>query len=164
LLCGTFPNIAWSGRETDFLKEIGGEAKARPKPGLFFFSDTGGKKSWIKYASPIFSKLNLASVYEDNTQVVAYAYCRIESPNQASVRATLGSNDGIQVILNGKRIYKNYVKRSLIIDEDEVMLPLEKGTNHLLLKIDQNKGDWGFSFRLPDVKVRNHKYKYRIID
>ncbi len=55
-------------------------------------------------------------------------------------------------------------KRSLILDEDEVYLDLKKGKSILLLKIDQNKADWGFSFRLPDEAVRNHKYKYRLID
>ena len=34
----------------------------------------------------------------------------------------------------------------------------------MLLKIDQNNGGWGFSFRLPDEIIRNHKQKYRILD
>jgi len=54
------------------------------------------------------------------------------------------------------------VKRSLILDEEEVNLDLQPGQNHLLLKIFQGKGDWGFSLRLPEVCVRNHDYKYRI--
>jgi hypothetical protein len=33
-----------------------------------------------------------------------------------------------------------------------------------MLKIDKNKGAWGFSFRLPAENVRNHKYKYYIIE
>ena len=51
-----------------------------------------------------------------------------------------------------------------MLDEDNIILPLKKGKNDLLVKIDQNKGGWGFSFRLPDVNVRNHKHKYRIVD
>ncbi len=127
-------------------------------------ADDGRKMRWIKYSSPIFSKINLAEVYEENTEVLAYAFCRIESPEDKKLRATFGSNDGIQLFLNGKRVYKKYAKRSLILDEDEVYLDLKKGKNILLLKIDQNKADWGFSFRLPDEVVRNHKYKYRLID
>jgi hexosaminidase len=164
LLCGPFPNIMGEGKSKDYLAEIGGELKAKPIPGLSFSSDNGEKKRWMKYSSPIFSKIDLRSVYEENTRVVAYAYCRIESPGDKSVRATFGSNDGIQLILNGDRIYKKFIKRSLILDEDELMLPLKKGRNDLLVKIDQNKGGWGFSFRLPDVNVRNHKHKYRIVD
>ena len=119
---------------------------------------------WIKYASSSFSEINLASIFEHNRKVLAYAYCSIESPDNREVRATFGSNDGIQIFLNGNKIYQNLVMRSLIIDEDEVILPLIKGKNHLMLKIDQNNGDWGFSFRLPDEKIRNHKHKFRIIE
>ena len=148
----------------DYLKPMGGETEATPRPGSEFINEQGEKYRWIKYASPRNSEINLANVYEKNTEVLAYAYCRIESPKAQTVRATLGSNDGIEVICNGERVYTKHVKRALIIDEDEIELPLKKGRNHLLFKIDQNKAGWGFSFRLPDVTVRNHKYKYRIVN
>jgi len=164
LLCGPFPNIKWQGRETDYLIPMGGELAVRPIPGDEFKAGNGRIMRWSKYSSPIFSKINLADVYEKNTEVVTYAFCRIESPEDKKVRATFGSNDGIQIFLNGQRVFKKYAKRSLILDEDKIYLDLKKGTNYLLLKIDQNKGDWGFSFRLPDENIRNHKYKYRLID
>ena len=73
------------------------------------------------------------------------------------------SNDGIEVFLNGEIVHKRHVKRSLQVDEDEIELPLQAGRNYLMLKIDQGKGDWGFSFQLPDNEVRNHKNTYRIL-
>lgn len=164
LLCGPFPNINWQGREVDYLKPMGGETRATPKPGSEFINERGETFRWMKYASPRNSEINLTDVFEKNTEVAAYAYCRIESPDARTVRATLGSNDGIEVTCNGERIYTKHSKRALIVDEDEIELPLRMGQNHLLLKIDQNKGGWGFSFRLPDVIVRNHKYKYRIVN
>jgi hypothetical protein len=130
---------------------------------LAFTAAQGQTYSWLKYDSPHFSEIDLSSIFEEDTEVLAYAFCRIESPQDQTVRATLGSNDGIKVICNGEEIFVNYKKRSLIIDEDTVLLPLRAGTNHLMLKIDQNKGGWGFSFRLPDNTVRNHKYTYQII-
>lgn len=164
LLCGPFPNVSWQGRKVDYLKSMGGETEATPRPGSEFINEQGEKYRWIKYASPRNSEINLADVYDKNTEAIAYAYCRIESQDSRTIRATLGSNDGIEVICNGERIYTKHIKRALIVDEDEIALPLNKGRNHLLLKIDQNKGGWGFSFRLPDVTVRNHKYKYRIVN
>ena len=163
LLCGPFTNVRWGGRSVDYLEPMGGELKARPRPGSAFNIPEGETYNWMKYDSPHFSEIDLFSIYEENTEVLAYAYCRIESPKEQKVRATLGSNDGIKVICNGEEVYVNYKKRSLIVDEDECYLPLKKGRNHLMLKIDQNKGSWGFSFRLPDNTTRNHKYKYRII-
>jgi hexosaminidase len=164
LLCGPFPNAGGKGRKTDYLVPMGGEAQARPVPGMEFSTLDGREERWFKYDSPLYSEIDLSSVFEDNTSVVAYAYCRIESPDKRRVRATFGSNDGIQIILNGKKILEKEAKRSLIPDEDEVQLDLEKGKNDLLLKIDQNKGAWGFSFRLPDVNIRHHKQKYKIVE
>jgi len=65
---------------------------------------------------------------------------------------------------NLEYIYKKFAKRSLILDEDQHMLDLKKGRNDLLLKLDQNKGAWEFSFRLPTNKIRSHKYKYYIVN
>jgi len=159
---GPFPNLNWQGRETDYLEPMGGELNVSPVPGDKFSAKDGRIMRWVKYASPVFSKINLADAFENSTNVVVYAFCQIESPLNKRVRATFGSNDGIQLFLNGERVYKKYVQRSLIVDEDETYLDLKKGKNTLLLKIDQNKGDWAFSFQLPDEKVRNHNYKYSI--
>ena len=49
-----------------------------------------------------------------------------------------------------------------IADEDEILLDLEEGRNHLMIKVEQWKAGWGLAFRLKDVEVRNHKQKYYI--
>jgi hypothetical protein len=164
LLCGPFPNDGWAGREIDYLEPTGGEAKASPVPGDFFESATAGKKHWIKYSSPLNAKIDFSTIYEKKDRAVAYAFCRIYSPTAGKVKATFGSNDGIQIYLNGKKVYRKFAKRSLILDEDKLILDLKAGRNDLLLKLDQNKGAWEFSFRLPDIRVRNHKYKYYIVE
>ncbi len=163
LLCGSFPNIQDAGREIDFLQNMGGETDGIPESVLVFEGLDGKKTGWQKYSSPKSAEIDLTSVYENNKEVVAYAYCLIESPEKMNVQATLGSNDGIQLFINGQKLFSRKIKRSLVIDEEDISIPLEKGENHILLKIDQNKGEWGFSFRLPDLEVRNHKHKYRII-
>jgi hypothetical protein len=164
LLCGPFPNVAWKGRTTDYLTSLGGESKARPIPGTMVTTEDGRQLRFSKFVSRIQNKIELDQIFSPNTEVVAYAYCRIDSPDERRVRATLGSNDGIQIYLNGEKVYQKFAKRSLIPDEDEVFLQLNKGKNHVLLKIDQNKGGWGFSFRLPDENIRNHKQKYRLVE
>ena len=164
LLCGPFPNESWKGRPVDYLAPMGGESDARPIPGMKFTTLEGEEKRWFKYDSPLYSEIDLAAVFEQKLSVLAYAYCRIESPDNRRVKASLGSNDGIQIYINGKKVYDKKVKRSLIPDEDEVFIDLQKGYNHVLLKIDQNKGSWGFSFRLPDENIRHHKQKYKILE
>ncbi len=158
LLCGPFPNA----NGIDHLQPLGGELNARPRPGLQFQTADGKSYRWTNYTSPFESEIYPADIFDANSDACVYAYCRIESPVDQRIRATLGSHDGIEVMCNARRIYGRHIRRSLRVDEDEIMLPLKKGTNHLLLKIDQNKGEWRFSFCLPDHDVRNHKYKYQL--
>ncbi|UCE06377.1 MAG: hypothetical protein JSW07_22870, partial [bacterium] len=164
LICGPFSNQTGEGIKTDYLTSMGGELSARPMVASEVELHDGQRIPWRKFTSPLMGEVDLHSVFEQNEKVVAYAYCRVESSTDRVIRATLGSNDGIKVICNGQIIYEHQVKRNLSLDEDEIKLPFIEGKNHLLLKIDQNRGGWGFSFRLPDQVVRNHDYKYRIID
>ena len=163
LALGPFPNRDRKSYDIDFLAPAGGEAAAIGKVAEQFHWEDGKTYRWKKVSFPTYAECNLADVYEDNKLVLAYAYASIESDRAQNVRASFGSNDGIKVILNGKRLFERHVTRNLMPDEEETILPLVEGKNHLLLKIDQGKGDWGFSFRLPDNVVRNHKHKYRII-
>ena len=146
----------------DFLEPSGGEASAQPIPGDWHPGPDGEPIMWIKYQSPLHNQLDLKEFYGEMKGAIAYAYAQIESPVAQQVSATLGSNDGISVFLNGQSIYAHQEKRSLIVDEDEIKLDLKEGTNHLLLKLSQWKAAWGFSFRLPEVEVRNRKHKYVI--
>ena len=48
--------------------------------------------------------------------------------------------------------------------EKECTLPLESGVNHLLLRIEGPPLNRRFSFSLPEHKMRNHKYKYYLLE
>ncbi|MBT3384800.1 MAG: family 20 glycosylhydrolase [Prolixibacteraceae bacterium] len=163
LLCGPFPIKNEIGPLPDFLETMGGEAGARPIPGFSFKTEDNVEFFWTKYASPVNSQINLKTIYEKNTTVVSYAYCTIESDKTQKVTATFGSNDGIKIYCNGEETFSVREKRDLIIDENSCILNLQPGKNHILLKVDNWKGGWGFSFRLPKQKIRHHKHKYKII-
>ncbi|MCK4746157.1 MAG: hypothetical protein KAT15_03940, partial [Bacteroidales bacterium] len=84
--------------------------------------------------------------------VVVYAFCQVNSPeNQKSILA-LGSNDGVQAFLNGKKIHEHHPRsgRWLQKDNDYVPVELQKGVNNLMLKIDEGTGDFGFMARFLD--------------
>jgi hypothetical protein len=163
LMTGPFHIESPDGPKPDFLIPAGGEESATPTAGLTFTDADGLSRMWDKYDFPPGSEIDLLPVFEKNTKALIYAYCQIISPDERSVLASMGSNDGIAVFLNGDKLFEIYSKRSVIPDENQVILPLKAGTNHLLLKIDQWQGGWGFSFRLPEVTIRNHKHKYRVI-
>ncbi|MEM7654715.1 MAG: beta-N-acetylhexosaminidase [Bacteroidota bacterium] len=164
LTLGSFPIEQLEGRKPDFLTAAGGEAHVRPIPGETVAGPDGLSLMWDKTYSEQMAVVDLLPRYARNTEATMYAYCRIHSDREQLVKASFGSNDGMAIFCNGEVVFETYAKRSLIPDEDEVMLPLKAGNNHLLLKVDQWKGDWGFSFRLPEVSVRNHKQTYQIVE
>ncbi|UCD37216.1 MAG: hypothetical protein JSW54_10315, partial [Fidelibacterota bacterium] len=162
LMCGAFPYDRKREDNPDYLAATGGTANTRPT--IYSVVELDGTEyPWSKTFSPEYGVVDLAKMYARNRHAVAYAYARIESDKARIVRATLGSNDGIEVYLNGELVYESHAMRSLMPDEDELQLALLEGKNHLMLKIDQGNGGWGFSFQLPDAKIRNHDYKYRIL-
>jgi len=174
LVCGSFPNPKKDndlpshapgncfGFDTDYLLEIGGEMGANPKAGDVIKRPDGSEVDWKIHTTTIGAKVDLIGLFDREARVVAYAFCTIESPKEERVVAALGSNDGIKVFLNGEKIFEHHELRFVKIDEDKIELPLKKGVNRLLLKIDQGRGKWGFCFRILDAKVRNEGYKYQI--
>ena len=83
-----------------------------------------------------------------NEDAVAYAYSKINRKEAGKVFLSLGSDDGIKVWLNGKLIHRILNQRALTLDEDGFEVDMNAGDNHLLLKIQQGKGGWGFAVRM----------------
>jgi hexosaminidase len=162
LLTGSFHISSFEEYAPDFLTPMGGEADARPFPGMTFTDETDKERIWIKYDSPKLVELDFTTIFEPHITAVAYAYCTIDSPDKRQVTALLGSNDGATVFCNGTEVHHVHAKRSLIPDEDQMQLNLEAGQNHILIKVEQWKAGWGLSFRLKGVEVRNHKQRYYI--
>lgn len=81
-----------------------------------------------------------------------YLYRELKSEKEMTQFISLGSDDSIQVWLNGKRVHENKTSRGVAPDQDQVELKLVKGTNKLLLKITNGGGAHGFYFK---VKARN---------
>jgi len=148
---------------TDYLEAMGGELHVRP--GVTQEFDFQGEiYRWHRTESSSLDIVHLDDLYPQHAHnTVMYAYATINSPVDATVRAAIGSKDGIEIILNGKREFSYQNERALSLDEDVITLPLSSGRNHLMLKITQGEGDgWGFSFRLLDVTTHNNKNRYYI--
>ena len=162
LLCGSFPLSDPGEAGMDFLQDMGGEPGAKPFPGMRFTNAGGITYGWHKYDSPFTDRLELDPVFPDKNLAAAYAYCTIDAPSDKMTKALVGSSDGITVFCNAEKILEKHGQMALVADEDQITLPLKKGRNHLLLKIDRMKPGWKFTFRLEDEDVRNHKQKYYI--
>ena len=84
------------------------------------------------------------------SEACAYMYRSVRCAQDTEVPVTMGSDDSLRVWLNGEIIHEFIGGRGLNIAEDEVTLPLKAGKNHLLVKVVQTGGAWGFGARPVD--------------
>ena len=94
---------------------------------------------------------NSLRIFEDNEQVVAYLYRQLDSPGATELPVSLGSDDGLVVWLNGEKLVSENTDRGVSADSNHAVLRLQRGTNHLLLKVTQGSGDWGFYFKAGEI-------------
>ena len=85
----------------------------------------------------------------------AYVHTYVHSPTTQAVQLRLGSDDAIKVWLNGDNVHTSDVCRSYAFDQDVVDVILSEGWNRLLIKLNENCGDWRFSARFTNNSGQN---------
>jgi len=75
-----------------------------------------------------------------------YLYRKVTMPDATSVNAYFGSDDGLAVWLNGRKLISKNVARGVAPNSDTARLDLGEGDNHLLLKVYNTGGGHGFYF------------------
>jgi hypothetical protein len=90
---------------------------------------------------------------------VVYARTRIESDRDQVQKLALGYSDEVSVFLNGRILYRGRSAQNfrdpaflgiVSADDDALYLPLQKGSNELVLALSELGGGWGFVARLTD--------------
>mgnify|MGYP001322587564 CR=1 FL=1 len=92
--------------------------------------------------------LDLNQIYGETEFAEAYAWAEIYLSEQKNVVLGIGSDDGVRVWLNGQLIHQNQSARPVSKDQDLVPVTFKKGKNLLLLKIQNERLDWGFCCRI----------------
>ncbi len=122
--------------EIDFAKTLQGVGKA----------DLSWKTAETKIVNgvPQVSLRELAGKLKQPADRVIY-YFAVNLQSNAEQAATLkvGSDDGIQVWVNGTKVHDNATTRALAPGQDKVSVNLKAGKNLILLKLDQGDGDAG---------------------
>jgi len=93
----------------------------------------------------------LVHMLDGSSRVSTYLFRTVTVPAAVSVAASLGSDDGCELWLNGEKLLSQDVPRGPAPDQDRVTLPLQPGENRLLFKIHNNGGGHGFYFRIGDA-------------
>lgn len=79
---------------------------------------------------------------------ICYLYRKLTVPRALTITGYFGSDDGLAVWLNGEKLISQDVPRGPGADQDKADLKLKPGDNHLLLKIVNRTGGWGYYFAL----------------
>jgi hypothetical protein len=143
LVLGPFDNAGDAGYETVY----------PPEEKLDFAAEydvKGGKAKWVSLAAGPDGYVNFDAFFRPNDDVVSYAYAEIISPDERDADLLIGSDDGAKAWLNGRLVHDHHVHRGWIPDQDREKVRLSKGTNTLLIKVDEGGGAWGFSARFVD--------------
>ncbi|MGA9364163.1 MAG: prolyl oligopeptidase family serine peptidase [Bacteroidota bacterium] len=149
LVLGSIPISGIGDIDKDFLVDYNGEANIRPVEGQAM-KISGTELKWVRTKAKDIVDLRKLFQGGRTENAVAYAYTTIKRKEAGRVYFSLGSDDGVKIWLNGKLIHRVLIQRALTLDEDGVGSDAIAGENHLLLKIQQGNGDWGFAVRMSD--------------
>lgn len=138
---GPFDNTDREGFDTIYPPETGVDLDAS------YTGADGASIRWKAYVPGRTGYVDLArSIRPDDVPGVAYAYRTIEMDADKKLQVSMGTNDGVKLWLNGALLLTSKTSRVARPGDESVALPLKKGTNQVLLKIDQLGGGWGFYF------------------
>jgi CubicO group peptidase (beta-lactamase class C family) len=138
------------GLDFDYLAALGGEAVARLKSGTTVSFKT---KPFAAQEAKLDDRwaLDFAGMFgEDTDQKTAYAYAEWPAAKAVTALALFGSDDGAVVWLNGHQVHRVATNRALDPSADRFEVPLDAGSNRLLVKVDNQHGGWGFALRVLD--------------
>lgn len=124
--------------DLDYLKSIGGETKAKIGPNTAI---SAVKAKSVKLSGDL---LDFRAQYTDTDHKLAYAYTEIQSTTDQKALLFLGSDDGVKVWVNGRPALDVLppMGRGCIARSDNFITRLHKGTNSILVKVENGLGDW----------------------
>ena len=104
--------------------------------------------AWRHYNNNVSGYIDFTKILQPSDYGVAYARGIIKMSTDADLKIGVGSNDGARLWVNGKLVLDHKIARKAEPNQDVLTVPLHKGENTLLLKIDQLGGGWGFYFSI----------------
>ena len=122
---------------------------------------------WLPYSSVDteidFFAIDHLGLYYQQDDILAYCACWLECDEDKEVEIRVGSDDGYKLWLDHELIGEQHVYRCAAIDQEIYPVKLSKGWHLILIKVDQDYGDFKFMLRVvtpdgrkvPGIKVWN---------
>ncbi|OHE87992.1 MAG: hypothetical protein A3G75_14565 [Verrucomicrobia bacterium RIFCSPLOWO2_12_FULL_64_8] len=152
MIVGPFPNDRGEGFDHIYPPELNIKVDET-------YESLGKTIAWQKKAFPT-GYIDLDSIMTPNDRVMAYAYVGIYSPRDQRVWLEVGADEGIKIFHNYKEIFSKRHTALLQPGTDRVPAHFYQGWNHIVVKVQDSVGTWGFYFeatdlfgrRLPDLR------------
>jgi hypothetical protein len=100
----------------------------------------------MHYENELSAYIDFAKLLNPSDEGVAYAYRTFDVAQETDMAVGIGSNDGVKLWVNGQLLLSKKASRVAKPDQEILTLPLKRGVNTVLIKIDQLGGGWGFYF------------------
>lgn len=108
-----------------------------------FDPETGGAVEWKPASLDGDGGIDLNAALGSPTECVVYARLRLQAAAACKLRLSLGSDDGLVVLVNGRRCLERDVYRGAAQDQDQTIVDLQPGANEILIRV--NNGDGGYA-------------------
>jgi len=106
----------------------------------------GAVLNWKNRNDKTSGYVDFTKIFKPTESVVAYAFRKVNVPADQKIKFGVGSNDGVKVWINNKLVLDRPLSRKAEPNQDTIQVPLHKGENTILVKVDQLKRAWGFYF------------------
>lgn len=130
----------------DWFDRTGGAASVLPVAGRE--QEIGGEKLTWQRVRPVDGFVDLAAGAGNSDYCVGYAWTEVEVSEAADAWLGIGSDDGLKVWVNGRRLIDSWIMRPSRLDDDVVQFRLKAGRNQILVKVQNETGAWSFIARL----------------
>lgn len=156
-LAQRFEKVAWLQRWKIFLPK---EAKSREDLQQQLLQLSSGAPIDVADLSPEIRSViamppwpvNLARLFPDaGMHRAAFAFAELTCTDDISVNVALGSDDGFALWVNGQEIGRHDHSRPFAERDSLIPATFKKGTNYLLLRVNQNSGPWMFDIQIDAV-------------
>jgi hypothetical protein len=85
-----------------------------------------------------------ADAQDWSENAVAYLYRTVTVSGSRRLDLNLGSDDGLRVWFDGELVLDSNTARGVNLRDDRLLLQVEPGLHHLLVKVNNGGGAWGF--------------------
>ncbi len=137
---GTISLDLETGVDKDFAKRDDGAVDLKASYGA-----GDAKVKWKQAKSDKRGFVNLTSIMGPVEWALCYGYAEIESVHARDALLQCGSDDGINIWVNGKLVHHNEIARGYTANSDTVRIHLKQGVNRIFVKVDNYLHGWGFN-------------------